>query len=59
LRRASAIVVDQVRVTTIAVTIAFTVASVVLLLAAPLLTDHTVATAWAEVVNELRPFPEH
>jgi hypothetical protein len=41
------------------VSIGFTVANVVLLVAAPLLTDYTVATAWAEVLNELRPFPEH
>ncbi len=36
----------------------FTVLSALLLVAAPLLTDHTPATAWAEILRELRPFPE-
>jgi hypothetical protein len=39
--------------------LAFTALSVLLVLAAPLLTHHTVDTAWAEIVNEMRPFPEH
>jgi hypothetical protein len=39
--------------------LAFTAISVLLVLAAPLLTHHTVDTAWAEIVNEMRPFPEH
>jgi hypothetical protein len=39
--------------------LAFTAISVLLVVAAPLLTHHTIDTAWAEIVNEMRPFPEH
>jgi hypothetical protein len=36
----------------------FTILNVVLILAAPLLTDHTVASTWAEILSDLHPFPE-
>jgi hypothetical protein len=36
--------------------IGFTVASALLILATPLLTNHTVASAWAAILHELRPF---
>jgi hypothetical protein len=39
--------------------VAFGVICALLIMASPWLTDHTAATAWAELVNELRPFPVH